>query len=152
MTNLPDIRNQIFEDGITKRIVIKMKNENLDSQDYRTSATKIVSEVFPEWESDPRILFLAIDVCSERTFIVLDINHHEYDFNTAHKAKTVFPAFVLRQHKRRRDWVIFRWPQGDEYLSAHSADVHNVNGFDPPPFLEDHKSHLEHVNPRDLLT
>lgn len=62
----PHTRTQSFGDSITKRIVIKMKKENLDSQDYRSSATKIFSEVFPERESDPRILFLGIDVCSGR--------------------------------------------------------------------------------------
>ncbi|CAG8220073.1 unnamed protein product [Penicillium salamii] len=104
-----------------------MKKENLDSQDYRSSATKIFSEVFPERESDPRILFLGIDV-------------------------TLSSVFAFRQNKRRRDWVIFRWPQGDEYLSAQSADVHNVKGFGRPTFLEDHASRLEHSNPSEFST
>ncbi|CAG7996290.1 unnamed protein product [Penicillium salamii] len=79
-------------------------------------------------------------------------NHHDYDLNTTHKAKTVSSAIALRQNKRGRDWIIFRWPQGDEYLSAQSADVHNVKGFGPPPFLEDHASRLEHANPSEFST
>jgi hypothetical protein len=123
MANLSNIRKEILENNIAKRIVIKVKTESLDSQDYRASANKVVSEVFPDWESDPRLLFLVMDMWSERTFIVIDINHHDYDFATAHKAKTVFPVYVLRQHGKRRDWVLIRWPQEDEPLSAKLADL-----------------------------
>ncbi|CAP91183.1 hypothetical protein PCH_Pc13g01140 [Penicillium rubens Wisconsin 54-1255] len=51
---------------------------------------------------------------------------HDYDFGTAHKAKTVLPVFVLRQHGKRPDWVLIRWPQGDEPLGAQLADLHNA--------------------------
>ncbi|CAG8165422.1 unnamed protein product [Penicillium salamii] len=150
MANLPDIRREILEDDIAKRIVLKLKTESLDSQDYRTSANRVVSEIFPDWETDPRIRFLVIDVWSERTFIVIDINYHDYDFNTAHKDKTILPVFVLRQHGRRKDWVLIRWPKEDEHLAAQLADLHRVNGFDAPPFLEDHTIRLFHANPRNL--
>lgn len=150
MANLSDIRKEILENDIAKRIVIKVKTKSLDSQDYRASANRVVSEVFPDWENDPRVLFLAIDVWSERTFIVIDINHHDYDFGTAHKAKTVFPVFVLRQHGRRQDWVLIRCPQEDEPLGAQLADLHNVNGFDATPFLENHNSRIVHANPREF--
>lgn len=150
MASLSDIRKEILEIDIPKRIIIKLKTGSLDSQDYRASANSVVSEVFPDWESDPRILFLAIDVWSERTFIVIDINHHDYDFSTANKAKTVFPVFVLRQHGKRRDWVLIRWPQGDEPLGAQLADLHNVSGFDATPFLENHNSRIVHANPREF--
>ncbi|CRL30799.1 unnamed protein product [Penicillium camemberti] len=151
MASLSDIRKEILEIDIPKRIVIRLKTGSLDSQDYRASANRVVSEVFPDWESDSRILFLVIDVWSERTFIVIDINHHDYDFWTAHKAKTVLPVFVLRQHGKRRDWVLIRWPQGDEPLGAQLADLHNVNGFDATPFLENHNSRIVHANPREFL-
>jgi hypothetical protein len=92
----------LLEHDIAKRIFIRVKTESLVSQDYRASANRVVSEGFPDWENDPRVLFVAIDVWSERTFIVIDINHHDYDFGTAHKAKTVFPVFVLRQYGKSR--------------------------------------------------
>ncbi|PLB55825.1 hypothetical protein P170DRAFT_506337 [Aspergillus steynii IBT 23096] len=125
MTSLSDIRNEILSDDIPKRLVIK--------------------------HPDSRVLFLAIDVWSERAFLVIDINHHDYDFDTAHKDTAVFPVCVLRQRGRGRDWVLIRWPREDEPLAAMLADLHNVNGSDPIPFLEDHTSRLVHASPREFL-
>lgn len=62
MANLSDIRQGIFGNDDAKRIVIKVNTEILDPRDYRASANSLASEIFPEWESDSRILFLAIDV------------------------------------------------------------------------------------------
>lgn len=150
MPNLSDIRREILEND-AKRIVIKVRTKNLDPQDYRASAYGVASEIFPEWESDSRILFLAIDVWSERSFIVIDIHHRDYDFGTAHKTKKILPAYVLRQLGRSRGWALIRWPQEDEPLADKVADLHNVNGFDTPtPFLEDHTSRLVHANPREF--
>jgi hypothetical protein len=151
MADLSEIREEIFKDNTAKRIVIKLNTDSLDAQDYRGSAYRVVSEAFPNWESDRRIRFIAIDVWSERTFIVIDINHYDYDFSTAHKAQTIFPVYVLRQYRKRRGWALIRWPPEDEPLSTKVADLHNVNGFDvPTPFLENHTSRIVHANPRDL--
>ncbi|CAG8128313.1 unnamed protein product [Penicillium olsonii] len=149
MANLSDIRRDILND-IAKRIVIKVKTQSLDSQHYLASANKVICEVLPDWESDPRIRFPVMDVWSERTFIVLDINHHEYDFGTEHKTKTILPVFVLSQHGKRKDWDLIRWPKEDESLAAQLADLHNVNGFDTPPFLENHNSRIVHASPREF--
>lgn len=104
LSNLTAIREEIFKNFTAKRIIIKVNTEDLDSQDYRASANKVASEVFPAWESDPRILFLATDIWSKRSFIVVDINRHDYDFLTAHKDKTILPVYVLRQPKKRQ-WI-----------------------------------------------
>ncbi|OGM48985.1 hypothetical protein ABOM_003096 [Aspergillus bombycis] len=103
--------------------------KTLDPSSYLASAKNIVPEVFPGRESDPRILLLAIDVCSERTFIVMDINTRDYDFRTAHNNTTVFPVYVLRQHGRRQNWVLLRWHQLDERISLQLADLHRVDFF-----------------------
>ncbi|KAJ5542366.1 hypothetical protein N7535_004786 [Penicillium sp. DV-2018c] len=151
MDNLPDIRKKIFGDNDPKRIVIKLKTRLLDPQDYRASANSVASEIFPEWENDSRILFLAIDIWSERTFIVIDVNHHDYDFQTAHKTLAVLPVYVLRQLGKNRGWALIRWPQEDEPLAANLADLHNVSGFDTPtPFLENHNTRIVHANPREF--
>ncbi|KAJ5890801.1 uncharacterized protein N7473_007029 [Penicillium subrubescens] len=151
MTTLSNIRNDIFNDILQKRINIKVKTKTLNPEDYRTSTYYIVNEVFPDWTNDPRILFLAIDIWSERTFIVIDINNYAYDFLSAHEIKTVLPVCVLQKHKRRQDWVLARWPAEDEPLSEKLADLHNVTGFDAIlPFLEDHTSRIVHENPRWL--
>ncbi|KAJ5143316.1 uncharacterized protein N7515_002103 [Penicillium bovifimosum] len=151
MANLPDIRKEILGDNYSKRIVIKVNTKLLDPQDYRASANSVASEIFPEWESDSRIIFLAIDVWSERTFLVIDVNRHDYDFHTAHRSKIILPVYVLRQRGKNRGWALVRWPQEDEPLAAKLADLHNVNGFDvPTPFLENHNSRIVHANPREF--
>ncbi|PLB55657.1 hypothetical protein P170DRAFT_506212 [Aspergillus steynii IBT 23096] len=146
-----DIRQGLFKDDTAKRIVIKVKTQTLNPESYFASATNVVSEILPGWESDPRMLLLAIDLWSERTFIVIDINNRDYNFRTAHKNTTVFPVYVLRQHGRRQDWVLVRWHQLDERMSLQLADLHRVNGYDATlPFLENHNTRIVHENPRDL--
>ncbi|KAJ5488274.1 hypothetical protein N7453_011728 [Penicillium expansum] len=148
--SLSDIQNEILGNDIAKRIVIKVRTQRLDSQNYRASANEVIGEVFPGWENDPRIRFLAIDVWDERTFIVVDINHLDYDFNTAHKIKKVFPVYVLR-HGKKRGWALVRWPREDEPLGAKVMDLHNANGWDvETPFLEDHNTRIVYANPRNL--
>ncbi|KAB8259363.1 hypothetical protein BDV32DRAFT_159301 [Aspergillus pseudonomiae] len=146
-----DIREDLFKDDTAKRIVIKVKTKTLNPSSYLTSAKNIVNEIFPRWESDHRILFLVIDVWSERTFMVIDINNRNYDFRTAHNNTMMFPVYVLRQHGRRQTWVLIRWHQLDERMSLQLADLHRVNGYEATlPFLEDHNSRIVHANPRDL--
>ncbi|KAJ5970339.1 uncharacterized protein N7479_000257 [Penicillium vulpinum] len=148
--SISDIRNEILENDTAKRIVIKVRTQRLDSQNYRVSAHEFISEVFPGWENDPRILPVVIDVWDERTFIVVDINHLDYDFNTAHEVKKVFPVYILRQGKKR-GWALIKWPREDEPLSAKLMYLHNAHGWDAKtPFLEDHHSRIVHANPRDL--
>lgn len=151
MRDLSDIREEIFRNNDPKRVVVRGRTKNLDAQDYRASANSIVSEISPEWESDSRILFLVIDVWSERTFLVIDVNNHDYDFHTAHKTNTILPVYVLRQHGKRRGWVLVRWLREDERLTTELADLHDVNGFDvPTPFLQDHNTRIVYANPRWL--
>lgn len=150
MPNLSDIRSVIFGDDDARRIIIKVNTKTLDHQDYRASADRVISEIFPEWESDPRILYLVIDVWSERTFIVIDVNHRDYDFHTAHESKTILPVYMIRQHGRNRGWALIRWPQEDERLATSLADLHNANGFVPTPFLENHNTRIVHANPREF--
>lgn len=44
---------------------------------------------------------LAIEVWSDRLFLAIDTNNHEYDFNITHKSAAVFPVFVLGKHGKR---------------------------------------------------
>ncbi|KAA8642592.1 hypothetical protein EYZ11_006948 [Aspergillus tanneri] len=149
MANIADIREKIFENKDAQRIVIKLHTEKLDSQDYRASAYKIVNEIFPNWERDNRILFLAIEIWGDRTYMAIDVNNYDYKFETAHKTKTILPVYVLRQH-RKRGWAIIRWPQEDKPLATKLADLHNVNGFAATPFLENYNTRIVHDQPREF--
>ncbi|GIK00116.1 hypothetical protein Aspvir_004134 [Aspergillus viridinutans] len=150
MSNIAEVREKIFERKEAQRIIIKVHTEKLDSQDYRVSAYNFVNEIFPDWENDKRILFLAIEIWGDRTYMAVDINNYDYNFDTAHKNKTILPVYVLWQH-RRRGWVMIRWPQEDERLATKLADLHNVNGFDATtPFLENYNTRIVHANPREF--
>lgn len=151
MTDLSRAREELFATNDAKRVVIKCKTKQLNSENYRASVNELVSEIFPEWEIDSRILFLAIDIWSERSFIVIDLNHHDYNYDTAHHCQKVLPVYVLQQQGRSRRWALTRWPQEDKSLMMQLADLHNVNGYDVAiPFLEDHTRPLFHANPREF--
>ncbi|KAJ5304161.1 Subtilisin-like serine protease [Penicillium atrosanguineum] len=149
--DLPYLRDKILEDNTTKRILIKLKSKTLDSEDYRVSANEIVKEIFPNWENDRRILYLAIDIWKERTFIVIDINNHDYDFETAHESKKVLPVYVLRQYRKRQGWALVRFHPVDERLMIQLAELHEHQGWNSTtPFLADHTTMLCYRNPRGL--
>ncbi|KAL4957114.1 hypothetical protein BDW69DRAFT_156945 [Aspergillus filifer] len=69
-TNLSaaDLRERVFENSDPKRLVIKLKTAQLDSSDYRSSSSEFISQIFPNFHSDPRIRFLAIGIWTDRTF------------------------------------------------------------------------------------
>lgn len=150
--NLSDIRDEILKSSMAQRIIIKVQTKILDSQDYRGSAYRIVSEIFPDWERDSRILFLAIEIWGERVFLVIDVNHNDYNFKTAHKSTAILPVSVLREHRRsERGWNLIRWPQEDRPIAKTVADLHNANGFDVPTlFLANYNSPVLYSNPRHL--
>lgn len=101
MSNIAQIRDKILEKTEAQRLVIKVHTNQLDSQDYRLSAGRFMDEIFPNWENDSRIHFLAIEIRGDRTFMAVDINNVNYNFNTAHITRTVLPVYVVWQHKRR---------------------------------------------------
>lgn len=152
MSNVAQVREKIFEKTEAQRLVIKVHTDQLDSHDYRVSAGKFIDDIFPNWENDSRIHFLAIEIRGNRTFIAVDINNSDYNFNTAHETKTVLPVHVVWQHKRR-GWFIVRWPQEDEPLATKIAELHNLNGFNTmTPFLANFNQPVVYDKPRDLAT
>lgn len=149
MTDISTIRERIFEDDDAKRIVMKMKTGQLDSRDYLSSARRILNDIFPDWEHDKRILFLALDVFHDRTYMAFDINHHDYNFLTAHKDKTALPVYVLRRVHTGQTWALVRWPQEDDNLCKRLAELHRAHGYDfKLPIVEDHTSVIVLANPR----
>ncbi|RAL11865.1 uncharacterized protein BO97DRAFT_443573 [Aspergillus homomorphus CBS 101889] len=148
--NLAEIGDEIVKSDKAKRIVIKLKTCNLDSGDYRASACEFLDAVFPDWEHDNRILFLTIQVHVTRTFLVVEINNHAYDFFTAHDCKTLLPVYVLLQ-KGRRGWALVRWPQQDEDLAIRLADIHQRHGWHArTPILENYIHLVVCADPRAL--
>jgi hypothetical protein len=151
MTDISSIRQQILKSNDAKRIVMKMNTEQLDPHDYRNSAKRILNDILPNWEHDNRILFLAVDVFHDRTYMAFDINHHDYNFRTAHQDKTTLPVYALLRVHKGRKWALVRWPQEDDRLCTRLANLHEDHGYDIElPIVEDHTSMIVHANPRSL--
>lgn len=92
-----EILQDVFKSNDAKRLVIRLHTDRLKQSDnYFFSTSRIVNEIFPCWEEDSRVLFLAIEVRPERTHMVIDINNNEYDFAIAHETKNVLLVYVLR--------------------------------------------------------
>ncbi|KAL4932901.1 uncharacterized protein BDV17DRAFT_299460 [Aspergillus undulatus] len=151
MSNLPALHEQIFKNN-AKRIIVEAKTTSLESEDCRAAAYSAVGEVFPDWERDRRILFLAIQVKSG----VIGFSSTStstattYNYETAHKDKTILPVYVLRKHWE--NWALIRWPKEDGRLAAELAELHRVTGYAAKtPFLENHNSRVVHENPREFL-
>ncbi|KAJ5852223.1 uncharacterized protein N7529_011608 [Penicillium soppii] len=60
ISNLKAIREVISKNDETRRMVMRLKTKDLDPEDYRKSLYSLGSEIFPNWESDCRIRFLAM--------------------------------------------------------------------------------------------
>ncbi|KAM0098780.1 hypothetical protein ACP6JE_006643 [Aspergillus fumigatus] len=150
MPSLSDIRAEIFTNDEAKRIVIVLSAEIRDAEGYRALAYETVEEIFPDWERDCRIRFLAIEVWADRIFIDVDINHHDYDFGTAHRAK-VLPVYLLRPARKMPGWTFVRWRREDESVAKKLAYLHNAHGYNAAvPLLENHNSRIVHDNPREF--
>lgn len=147
MSNLTNIREELFESS-AKRIIIRVKTETRNSEYCRTTAYRTVNEIFPNWERDSRVLFLAIQVWADRIFMIIDVNHANYDYQVAHKDKTILPVYILRTY--RGNWVLMRWSTDDERAAMELAELHRVAGYSTPiPFFENHNSQTVYDNPRE---
>ncbi|KAL4912733.1 hypothetical protein BDW62DRAFT_214750 [Aspergillus aurantiobrunneus] len=149
MSDISTVRERIFKDGNEKRITMKINIARLDSRDYSGSAKKVLDGIFPDRKDDDRILFLAVEVFDDRTYMVLDINHHDYNFRTAHKDKRPIDVYLIRQIHKGQNWALVRSPRDNDYVCNRLADLHRAHGYDvKPPIVEDHTSIIVHANPR----
>ncbi|KAL4964091.1 uncharacterized protein BDV14DRAFT_201113 [Aspergillus stella-maris] len=147
------LRDLVFQTNDPKRLVLKLKTAQFDSTDYRSSSAEFISQIFPNFSTDPRIRFLAIGIWTDRTFLVLDINNNEYNFETAHNDRTILPVYVIRQYRRNSKWALIRWAPEDILLAANLANMHNRHGWGATlPLLEDRTniSTMAFANPREL--
>lgn len=152
MSDISTIRELIFSTSTARRITMKINTERLDSRDYFESAKRVLDDIFPGWEHDNRILFLAVEVFADRTYMVIDINNHDYNFGTAHENKKAVHVYVLRRVHKGQSWALVRSPQDDDYVCGRLAELHRAHGYDVKlPMVEDHTSVIVHANPRSLI-
>ncbi|KAJ5654180.1 hypothetical protein N7490_001183 [Penicillium lividum] len=131
------VRRKVFDDAINpqkKRLILRMRTENLKAASYFTSvshwnsASNTIDEIFPSWEDDKRILLRAIDVNRMPGWvnIILDIHNYDYDPSTAHLCETVIPIYKFKSSRQPGTPKISlsRWPPGDEYVTKELAKAH----------------------------
>jgi hypothetical protein len=148
MDTLASIHEKVFENSDAKRIVMKLDTNRLDSDNYANSAKTVLNEIFPGWENDSRILFRAIIVHVRRTFMAIDINHHDYNFATAHIDEKPIPAYCLLRNKQK--WTFYRMSQKEDIdFCQRLARLHQSHGYKVyPPLVEDCTSVIVHSDPR----
>ena len=149
MANLSSIHDQIFNSNDAKRIAMKMNTKDLNSDNYTASAKRKLNDIFPDWESDPRFRFVAMEVYHEGAYIAIDISHRDYNFNTAHEDMKPLPVYFLGKVHKGREWTLIRMPQEDDYICTRLAYLHRCHGYDAElPLVDDYTSIVFHANPR----
>lgn len=148
MSTVNDRLRETFQREERIRIVFDVFTETLYPT-YLESTYNLLDNVVTGWKHDERFRLLAIEIYSRHTYIVLDVNNREYDFETAHnKERNALPVYLTRQSKKSRDWVISRFPKEDDPIAKRVADLHRRNGNKRTPFLENHNSTIVHLSPR----
>ncbi|RDL31539.1 uncharacterized protein BP5553_09748 [Venustampulla echinocandica] len=115
--------------------------------DYLRSAQQFVHgqirDIFQSESPGPNSLLLqllAVEIWGRRIFIVLDVNHDTYDWDTAHNTlENNLPVFRFKLHKDKKRGNITRDKALDRRVNNRIAELHRLNGLDVrPPYLADH--------------
>jgi len=145
--------NQVISDAIEKhhsiRILEDLPTERLDSGDYLASTQGIISNFTTFWGNKVDLRLLAVEVWPRHSYFALDFNNDVYDYQNAHIRVIVIPVYLLRLSRRSGTWRIFRHQPSDTQLAQRIADLHEGNGQNPIPFLEDHIKGVTHYAPRN---
>ena len=83
----------------------------------------------------------------------MDINNHEYDYDTAREQTFAIPVHILRL-SRRNTWTFSRHAVDDKMIAVTIAELHRRNGQNPFPSLADHINGSVYLSPRtpDMVT
>ncbi|WEW56193.1 hypothetical protein PRK78_001630 [Emydomyces testavorans] len=139
---------KVIDEQHAIRIVADIPTDVLRSGDYLTSASDFIKPFVKEWESKHMTRLLVVDVYPRHTYVVVDINNHQYDYDTAHKQTFTVPVYILRLSRRDSKWAFFRRAIEDQRLAATIAELHRCNGYNPLPFLADHIQGSVYLSPR----
>ncbi|KAE8353321.1 hypothetical protein BDV28DRAFT_133388 [Aspergillus coremiiformis] len=148
---MDEINQQVFsaiEKQYTIRVVADIPTDHLCSTAFLASAFELVRPFVTQWEADNMIRQLAVDVYPRHTYVVVDINNEQYDYDTAHKQTFTLPVYILRLSSRSDTWTFFRRASDDQMVARCIADLHRRNGQNPLPFLADHINGSVYRSPR----
>lgn len=86
----------------TIRIVADVPTNFLRFEDLPASAFDLIKRFLIEWEVHDPTRPHAVDLCPRHAYIVVDINNHRYDYDTAHEQTFVLPVYILRLSKSNK--------------------------------------------------
>ncbi|KAJ5593622.1 hypothetical protein N7537_010526 [Penicillium hordei] len=145
--------NQAVSDALEThrsiRILGDLPTEKLNHEDYLASTRELIESFVDSWKGKADLRLLAVEVWSRHTYFALDFNNDEYNYDNAHTQVVVIPVYLLRLSRKSHTWAIFRHQPQDSSLAKRIADLHEGNGQNPIPFLEDHIKGVTHYAPRN---
>ncbi|KAJ5094674.1 hypothetical protein N7456_010535 [Penicillium angulare] len=134
---------EAIEEHHAIRILGDLPTERLDSENYLSSTPGIIKDLTTLWEKKAQLRFLAVEVYPKHSYVALDFNNDKYDFETADKDMIILP--------KQRALEIFRHVPSDRRVAKRIADLHDGEGQNPTPFLEDHIKGVTFFSPRSML-
>ncbi|KAE8355662.1 hypothetical protein BDV28DRAFT_31127 [Aspergillus coremiiformis] len=142
-----EVLNVIEEQG-TIRIVVDVPTDILHSDNILDAASDFVRPLMDEWEKNNRTQLIVVDIYPRHTYIVIDINNWQYNYNIAHQQTFPIPVYILRLSRRSKQWIFFRRAIEDQKIAISIAELHRCNGTNPTPFLADHIRGSVYLSPR----
>lgn len=146
--------NRVILDAIEEhrsiRILGDLPTKQLNCEDYLASTRETIKQLVSFWQDKADLRLLALEVWPQHSYFALDFNNDKYDYKNAHTQVTVIPVYLLRLSSKSNSWSIFRHIPEDTPLAKRIADLHEGNGNNPIPFVEDHIKGVTHYAPRRL--
>lgn len=116
-------------------ISLSLKSPHWNDPD---SVLNVILESIPaRIDATTDIRFLAKQTWPKRCFLIYDLFNAEYDYMRGHFLEmNTLPIIWIQSGKE----MTFREapPKLSEQVNHEVARMHNVNGFVPPPYTEDH--------------
>jgi hypothetical protein len=101
-----------------------------------------------EWERNNRTRLIVLDIYPFHTYIVIDINNWQYNYNIAYRQTFPIPVYILRLSRRSKQWTFFRPAIEDQKIATSIAELHRCNGTNLTAFLADHIRGSVYLSPR----
>ncbi|CAG8243760.1 unnamed protein product [Penicillium salamii] len=157
MENINQAVSDALETHRSNRILGDLPTEKLNPEDYLASTREIIKGLVDSWKEKADLRLLAVEVWPRHTYFALDFNNDEYNYANAHMLRWKFvptlvcfiPVYLLRLSRQSNTWKIFRHKPTDSSLAKRIADLHEGNGQDPTPFLENHIKGVIHYAPQN---
>lgn len=107
---MDEINPQVFkciEEMTTIQSIADIPTELLIDE-YLASAASLTEPLRQNLETQHLVRLIVVDVYPRHTFVVIDVNNHRYDFDTAHLQTFANPVYILRLSNRSNKWRFFR--------------------------------------------